>query len=104
MMLTLRDCQLPAKRGAMAVTPSLAPTKNKKTINMINKIKILICFCSVLFCSSCTSSNSVLKDSRDGQVYEVKEMKDGNIWMTQNLNYISSGSWCFREDCIFRSI
>lgn len=28
-----------------------------------------------------------LKDGRDGKVYWVAKLKDGNIWMTQNLDY-----------------
>lgn len=43
------------------------------------------------------SSEKGLTDSRDGQTYATKEMKDGKTWMTENLNYSSPDSWCFRE-------
>ena len=31
---------------------------------------------------------AVLRDSRDGNVYTVKKLADGNVWMTQNLRLI----------------
>jgi len=34
-------------------------------------------------------------DSRDGQKYSWKRMKDGKKWMTENLNYKSSDSYCY---------
>jgi len=34
-------------------------------------------------------------DSRDGQMYTWKRMKDGKKWMTQNLNYERPGSYCY---------
>lgn len=35
------------------------------------------------------------KDPRDGQTYKTAKLKDGNIWMTQNLNYDT------KQDCYF---
>ena len=40
---------------------------------------------------------SVLIDDRDGQEYEVMLMKDGNYWMSENLNYEMEASWCFSD-------
>lgn len=36
-------------------------------------------------------------DSRDGQTYTYKQMNDGKKWMTQNLNYNTSGSFCYED-------
>jgi uncharacterized protein (TIGR02145 family) len=33
-------------------------------------------------------------DYRDGQIYTFKQI-GSQIWMTQNLNYDTSGSWCY---------
>ena len=35
---------------------------------------------------SCTTSAMRLKDSRDGQIYTVQRLADGNCWMMNNLN------------------
>ncbi len=32
-----------------------------------------------------TGSTAVLRDSRDGNIYTVKKLADGNVWMTENL-------------------
>jgi len=37
-------------------------------------------------------------DDRDGQSYSWKKMKDGRKWMTQNLNYETSDSYCYDDD------
>lgn len=34
-----------------------------------------------------------LKDPRDGQVYRVTTLKDGKVWMIDNLNYYLDGSY-----------
>lgn len=36
--------------------------------------------------SSCTSTPSYARDSRDGQVYSIQRLADGNCWMMENLN------------------
>ena len=36
------------------------------------------------------NESSTLEDTRDGKTYTVKKLKDGNCWMTQNLNYLPS--------------
>ena len=36
-------------------------------------------------------------DERDGQSYEVMLMKDGNYWLSENLNYRIEGSWCYND-------
>ena len=38
-----------------------------------------------------------ITDPRDDQRYTYKKMKDGRMWMTQNLNYKTNDSWCFDE-------
>jgi uncharacterized protein (TIGR02145 family) len=37
-------------------------------------------------------------DPRDSQTYRTVKMPDGKIWMAQNLNYITSDSWCYGND------
>lgn len=37
-------------------------------------------------------------DTRDGQIYTWVELKDGKKWMSQNLNYEITDSWCFKND------
>ena len=38
-------------------------------------------------------------DSRDGQIYEWVRLKDGKIWMVENLNFKTiSGSYCYEEN------
>jgi len=36
-------------------------------------------------------------DNRDGQTYSWVRLKDGNKWMSQNLNYESDESWCYDD-------
>ncbi|MBQ6487158.1 hypothetical protein IJI89_01870 [Candidatus Saccharibacteria bacterium] len=36
--------------------------------------------------SSCTSTASYARDTRDGQVYRIQRLADGNCWMMENLN------------------
>lgn len=36
--------------------------------------------------SSCTTTASQAKDNRDGQVYTIKRLDDGNCWMIDSLN------------------
>ena len=40
------------------------------------------------------ASSGIVKD-RAGQSYTWKRMKDGKKWMTENLNYKTSDSWCY---------
>jgi len=44
-----------------------------------------------------SSSSGAFTDSRDGQLYKWKRMKDGKKWMTQNLNYKITDSWCYND-------
>jgi len=37
-------------------------------------------------------------DARDGQSYTWKKMKDGKKWMTENLNYKISDSYCYDDE------
>ena len=39
--------------------------------------------------------NNVLVDERDGQEYKIFESGDGSMWMAQNLNFPTAGSWCY---------
>jgi|GEM_PF-3552808 len=36
-------------------------------------------------------------DERDGQEYRVVRLKDGKVWMAENLNYDASDSWCYND-------
>ena len=37
-------------------------------------------------------------DSRDNQIYKWVELKDGKKWMAENLNFLSSNSYCFNNE------
>lgn len=41
------------------------------------------------------ATNGTFTDSRDGQTYKWIRMKDGKIWMAENLNYRTSNSYCY---------
>jgi len=54
------------------------------------------------FCFEGVSVNNdegsgTFEDTRDGEIYRYKRMKDGKIWMTQNLNYKIRGSYCYED-------
>ena len=34
-------------------------------------------------------------DTRDKKHYRIAKLKDGKTWMSENLNYETSGSWCY---------
>lgn len=42
---------------------------------------------STILASMTTDQQYTLKDSRDGKSYKVAKLKDGNLWMTQNLDH-----------------
>lgn len=50
---------------------------------------------SFIFLSVNTTSQSTMTDPRDGQTYKIIKLKDGKVWMAENLNYEMSGSWCY---------
>lgn len=41
-----------------------------------------------------TPADSTFTDSRDGKVYSFRHI-GSQVWMTQNLNFLTSGSWCY---------
>ncbi len=47
---------------------------------------------SILCKSAPENATSQLKDDRDGKLYWVTKLKDGNCWMTQNLAYDGGGT------------
>lgn len=59
-----------------------------------------------IFSLSCSEENNQFKkfnkgtfvDDRDGQIYSWVKLKDGKIWMSQNLNFETPGSWCYNDD------
>jgi len=49
--------------------------------------------------NGCPETNTgTFIDARDGQSYTWKKMKDGKKWMTQNLNYEISDSYCYDDE------
>lgn len=40
------------------------------------------------------NNSGTFTDSRDGQIYTWVELADGKKWMSQNLNYETTDSWC----------
>lgn len=51
---------------------------------------------SVVQSSSSDLKKDVLTDIRDGHTYTTAVFGD-QIWMTENLNYSASGSWCYND-------
>jgi uncharacterized protein (TIGR02145 family) len=47
------------------------------------------------------TGDSLFVDARDGKMYTYNKLEDGNIWMTQNLNYEMEGSFCYQDNCAF---
>ena len=41
------------------------------------------------------SDSGTFTDTRDGQSYKWIRLKDGKVWMVENLNYKTSNSWCY---------
>jgi len=39
-----------------------------------------------------------MTDARDGQRYKTVMLKDGKIWMAQNLNFQTNDSYCYKKD------
>lgn len=39
-----------------------------------------------------TGSTTILRDSRDNELYRVTKLPDGNVWMTQNLRFVGNGT------------
>lgn len=44
-----------------------------------------------------SDNSGVFIDSRDKQLYKWVKMKDGKIWMAENLNYDTSDSYCYDD-------
>jgi uncharacterized protein (TIGR02145 family) len=44
------------------------------------------------------SEEGVFTDARDGKQYPYKRFGT-QVWMTQNLNYAATGSWCYNNNC-----
>jgi uncharacterized protein (TIGR02145 family) len=43
-------------------------------------------------------NSSNLKDSRDSKTYKTVKMRDGKVWMAENLNYNASDSKCYDNE------
>ena len=39
-----------------------------------------------------TGDTATLRDARDGELYRVTKLADGNVWMTQNLRFVGNGT------------
>ena len=60
--------------------------------------KLVGFFICLLFFFSVTAQNvNTLTDERDGQAYEIVAIGD-QIWMAENLNYVTPNSWCYDYD------
>ncbi|MDF1549998.1 MAG: FISUMP domain-containing protein, partial [Bacteroidales bacterium] len=44
-----------------------------------------------------SQSTDSLVDNRDGKIYKTKKFGD-KIWMTENLNFVTDKSWCYKND------
>ena len=64
-------------------------------------LKLIVLLFTAFFTIANAQSNDSIIDNRDGQVYEIKIIGE-QIWMTENLNFKTEGSWCYdnkEENC-----
>jgi len=47
--------------------------------------------------SSTRDLSGIITDQRDGTTYQWVRLKDGKMWMKENLDYASEDSWCYDE-------
>ena len=80
-----------AEAPVVSLCPNSVPgITYMQDINASNKAAILV--------SMVEDQQYCLVDSRDGTVYSVAKLRDGNLWMTQNLELGSTGSLTVLND------
>lgn len=48
--------------------------------------------------SSKETTAEIFTEPRDGNQYKTVKLKDGNIWMAENLRFKIKASWCYGDD------
>ncbi|MCL1839378.1 IPT/TIG domain-containing protein, partial [Candidatus Saccharibacteria bacterium] len=85
---TTITCVLPLKDNgvyAVAVLTDMGPSNKNVTVEIANLTMQSV---DATLCSSMTLDEVIYRfDARDGQMYRVKKMADGNCWMIDNLKY-----------------
>ena len=72
---------IPEQTSAAEVSTPIGESRTLSGINTMQEMNGAICY------NSAENETKQLKDSRDGNLYWVTKLKDGNCWMTQNLDY-----------------
>lgn len=72
---------IPEQTSAAEVSTPIGESRTLSGINTMQEMNGAICY------NSAENETKQLKDSRDGNLYWVTKLKDGNCWMTQNLDF-----------------
>ena len=72
---------IPAQSFAAEVSTPIGESRTLSDIETMQEMSGVICY------NSAENETKQLKDSRDGNLYWVTKLKDGNCWMTQNLDF-----------------
>lgn len=84
-------------RWITAILPRIYIIVRSLQENLFFRIKyiLLVGFMSVIISCNHSDNNTYLNDIRDGEVYRIELLKDGRLWMTENLRYESHNSVCY---------
>ncbi len=72
---------IPAQSFAAEVSTPIGESRTLSDIETMQEMSGAICY------NSAENETKQLKDTRDNKLYWVTKLKDGNCWMTQNLDY-----------------
>ncbi len=72
---------IPAQSFAAEVSTPIGESRTLSDIDTMQEMTGAICY------NSAENETKQLKDTRDNKLYWVTKLKDGNCWMTQNLDY-----------------
>ncbi len=94
--IRLAQLNIDALRGEKSKPPSYIGDKNSLIYEMNRKKYSLDVVPHII---KSTEELNTFTDPRDGQVYKTVKLKDGNIWMAQNLNFdVGEGCWFYDND------
>lgn len=63
---------------------------------LLKSLLLIVCLYPLCKPAQCQTADKIR--DRDGTIYAIKVMPDGNQWMTQDLNIRVDSSWCFGDD------